>query len=137
MAVPKKIEQNMEVVGRDGAHVGIVERIEGTDEIKLAKDDPDAGGQERYIPLAWLVHTEIKVHLKLTGDEAKARWSSFRSPQNQTASCTAQGEMVRWVTCQSQHLRGALPPAADRTISSSHRKTMGPEADEWGRAVMV
>ena len=80
MAVPKKIEQNMEVVGRDGAHVGIVERIEGTDEIKLAKDDPDAGGQERYIPLAWLVHTEIKVHLKLTGDEAKARWRCFRSP---------------------------------------------------------
>ena len=45
MAVPKKIEQNMEVVGRDGAHVGIVERIEGTGEIKLAKDDPDAAGQ--------------------------------------------------------------------------------------------
>ena len=63
--VPKKIEQNMEVVGRDGAHVGIVEQIEGTDEIKLAKDDPDAGGQERYIPLAWLVHTEIKIHLKM------------------------------------------------------------------------
>ena len=53
--------------------------VEGTDEIKLAKDDPDAGGQERYIPLAWLVHTEIKIHLKLTGDEAKAQWSSFRS----------------------------------------------------------
>jgi hypothetical protein len=60
--------------------VGIVEQIEGTDEIKLAKDDPDAGGQERYIPLAWLVHTEIKVHLKLNGDEAKAQWSSVRSP---------------------------------------------------------
>ena len=27
MAVPKKIEQNMEVVGRDGAHVGIVEQL--------------------------------------------------------------------------------------------------------------
>ena len=80
MAVPKKIERNMEVVGRDGAHVGIVEQIEGTDEIKLAKDDPDAGGQERYIPLTWLVHTEIKVHLKLTGDEAKGWWSSLRSP---------------------------------------------------------
>ena len=89
MAVPKKIEQNMEVVGRDGAHVGIVERIEGTGEIKLANDDPDAAGQERYIPLAWLVHTEIKVHLKLTGDEAKARWRSFRRTQNRTSSCTA------------------------------------------------
>jgi hypothetical protein len=79
MVVPKKIEQNMKVVGRDGTHVGIVERIEGTDEIKLA-NDPDAGGQERYIPLAWLVHAETKVHLKLTGDEAKARWRCFRSP---------------------------------------------------------
>ena len=76
MAVPKMIEKNMEVVGRDGAHVGFVDQIEGTNEIKLAKDPSDAGGQEHYIPLAWLVHTQIKVHLKLNGDEAKARWTT-------------------------------------------------------------
>ena len=76
MAVPKMIEQHMEVVGCDGAHVGIVDQIEGTDEIKLARDDPDAGGEEHYIPLAWLVHTEIKVHLKLPGNEARARWTT-------------------------------------------------------------
>lgn len=70
------IAQYMEVVGSDGAHVGTVERIEGADEIKLAKDDPDAGGQERYIPLAWLAHAEMKVHLNLPAAEAKARWST-------------------------------------------------------------
>jgi hypothetical protein len=32
MAVPKMIEQHMEVVGCHGAHVGIVDKIEGTDE---------------------------------------------------------------------------------------------------------
>ena len=57
MAVPKMIEKNMEVVGRDGAHVGFVD-------------------QEHYIPLDWLVHAQIKVHLKLNGDEAKARWTT-------------------------------------------------------------
>ena len=71
MTVPRIIEQHMEVVGLDGVHVGIVDQIESTGEIKLAKHDPDAGGEEHYIPLAWLAHAEIKVHLKLPGDEAK------------------------------------------------------------------
>jgi hypothetical protein len=42
--------------------------------IKLAKNDPDAGGQEHYIPLAWLLHAEIKVHLNLPSYEAKSQW---------------------------------------------------------------
>src|SRR5215475_13619322 len=76
MAAWRMISQYMEVVGSDGAHVGIVDRIEGADEIKLVKDDPDAGGQERYIPLTWLAHAEMKVHLNLPAAEAKARWST-------------------------------------------------------------
>ena len=76
MAAAKMIAQYMEVVGSDGAHVGTVERVEGADQIKLAKDDPDAGGQDRYIPLAWLAHAEMKVHLNLPAAEAKARWNT-------------------------------------------------------------
>jgi hypothetical protein len=74
--IAQYISQYMEVVGSDGAHVGTVDGIEGVEEIKLAKDDPDAGGQERYIPLAWLAHAEMKVHLNLPAAEAKARWST-------------------------------------------------------------
>jgi hypothetical protein len=76
MVAPMMIREQMEVVGSDGVHVGTVEHVEGSGEIKLAKDDPEAGGQERYIPLAWVVHAEIKAHLKLSGDEAKTRWTS-------------------------------------------------------------
>jgi hypothetical protein len=44
--------------------------------IKLTKDGPDAGGEDHYIPLAWVVHAEIKVHLRQRGDDAKARWNT-------------------------------------------------------------
>jgi hypothetical protein len=73
MALLQSIQRNMELVGCDGAHVGTVARLGGTDEIKLAKDDPDGGGEEHYIPRVWLVHAEIKVHLKQYGDEAEVR----------------------------------------------------------------
>ena len=70
------IRERMEVVGSDGAHVGTVDQIEGADEIKLTKDDPEAGGRDRYIPLAWVVHAEMKVHLRLCGNDAKTRWNT-------------------------------------------------------------
>jgi len=71
----RMIAPHMEVVGCDGVHVGIVDQIEGTSEIKLANDASEAGGQAHYIPFAWLAHAEVKVHLKLTADEAKMRWT--------------------------------------------------------------
>jgi hypothetical protein len=66
----------MEVVGCDGGHVGTVDDLTAT-EIKLAKNDPDAGGQEHYIPLAWLLHAEIKVHLNLPSYEAKSQPTNY------------------------------------------------------------
>jgi Uncharacterized protein conserved in bacteria (DUF2171) len=44
------------------------------DEVKLAPDDPDAGGEPHFIPLGWVVHVEMKIHLKQPGAEAKAQW---------------------------------------------------------------
>jgi hypothetical protein len=76
MVQPMLIREYMEVLGSDGAHVGTVDHMENADVIKLTKDDPDAGGEDHYIPLAWVVHAEIKVHLKQSGDEAKARWDT-------------------------------------------------------------
>jgi hypothetical protein len=73
MTTPRMIGQQMEVVGCDGGHVGTVDGLTDT-EIRLAKNDPDAGGQEHYIPLAWLLHAEIKVHLNLPSAEAKSHW---------------------------------------------------------------
>jgi hypothetical protein len=76
MIAPTMIKQNMEVLGSDGAHVGIVDHLEGGDAVRLAKDDPDAGGENHLIPLAWVIHVEMKVHLKQSGAEAKAQWKA-------------------------------------------------------------
>jgi hypothetical protein len=47
------IQDHMPVVGSDGRHVGIVDKVEA-DWIKLAKNDPEAPGEEehRYVPLS-------------------------------------------------------------------------------------
>lgn len=76
MIAARMIAPNMEILGSDGMHVGIVDHVEGAEEIKLSKDDSEAGGKEHYIPFAWLAHAEVKVHLKLTADEAKMRWTT-------------------------------------------------------------
>ena len=76
MIAARMIAPNMEILGSDGLHVGIVDHVEGADEIKLAKDDSETDGKEHYIPFAWLAHAEVKIHLKLTADEAKMRWTT-------------------------------------------------------------
>jgi hypothetical protein len=70
------IQEQMEVVGADGVHVGTVDHMEGADQVKLTKTDEDAGDEHHFIPLAWVDHVDSKVHLKQSGAEAKARWKT-------------------------------------------------------------
>src|SRR6266852_6652479 len=56
MVAPTMIKEHMEVLGVDGVHVGTVDQLEGRDQVKLTKDDPDAGGEHHFIPLAWVDH---------------------------------------------------------------------------------
>lgn len=74
MVAALSIKEHMEVVGADGVHVGKVDHMDGQDKVKLAENDPDAGGEHHFIPLAWVDHVDQKVHLKQSGAEAKARW---------------------------------------------------------------
>jgi hypothetical protein len=76
MVAPVMIKEHMEVLGSDGVHVGTVDHLEGRDQVKLTKDDPDAGGEHHFIPLAWVDHVDEHVHLKQAGAEAKARWKT-------------------------------------------------------------
>ncbi|MGH9651506.1 MAG: DUF2171 domain-containing protein, partial [Terriglobales bacterium] len=43
------------------------DRTHSTGEVKLTKDDRDAGGEPHFIPLGWVIHVEMKVHLKQSG----------------------------------------------------------------------
>lgn len=73
MVDPSKIREHMEVLGSDGEHVGTVDRCEG-DSLKLTKNDPAAGGEHHYIPLAWINSVDQCVHLAHPGNEARANW---------------------------------------------------------------
>jgi hypothetical protein len=67
------IHEHAEVIGKDGRHVGTVDRVEGT-RIKLTKADSRGAahaGHHHFIDLA-LVETvqDNRVHLSVAGDEA-------------------------------------------------------------------
>ena len=69
------IREHMEVVGSDGKHVGRVDHVKG-DEIELAKFDFGSGLAHHLVPLSWVDHVEKdQIHLSMTGDEAKTRWT--------------------------------------------------------------
>jgi hypothetical protein len=76
MVAPVMIKEHMEVLGSDGVHVGTVDGLEGRDTVKLTKEDPEAGGEHHFIPLAWVDHVDQHVHLKQVGAEAMARWKT-------------------------------------------------------------
>lgn len=70
MANASQIREHMEVIGSDGEYVGTVDKVEG-DRIKLTKNDPESGGQHRYIPLNTVASVdEDAVELNLPADQA-------------------------------------------------------------------
>ena len=70
------IRERMKVVGSDGKPVGTVDHIEG-DRIKLAKNDPQAGGKHHYIPADWVEGVDGgEVRLKKSASDACNQWRS-------------------------------------------------------------
>jgi hypothetical protein len=68
------IKEHLEVVGSDGGHVGRVDHVNG-DQIELAKLDLAGGFKHHMIPVSWVDHVDEHVHLNVTQDDAKARWT--------------------------------------------------------------
>ena len=68
------IREHMKVVGSDRLVVGTVDHVEG-DRIKLAKNDPQAGGKHHYIPTDWVERVEgDEVCLRQKAQEARQQW---------------------------------------------------------------
>jgi hypothetical protein len=70
------IKEHMEVLGSDGQHVGTVDHLEGSNQIKLAKTDPKAGGQHHFIPTDWVDHVDRHVHLNKSSKDVQAQWKN-------------------------------------------------------------
>ena len=69
----QRIGEHMEVLGADGAHVGIVDKVRG-EHIVLTRSDPASGGVHHAIPLAWIASIDDKVRLNLSAAEAMRQW---------------------------------------------------------------
>jgi hypothetical protein len=68
------IREHMKVVGSDRQPVGTVDHVEGN-RIKLAKSDPQAGGQHHYIPADWVDRVDgQEVCLRQNAQEARSKW---------------------------------------------------------------
>lgn len=74
MVEANKIREHMEVIGSDGKHVGTVDHLEGEDRIKLAKNDPAAGGKHHFIPVEWVDHVDKHVHLDKPSENVQKEW---------------------------------------------------------------
>lgn len=70
-----EIRDDMEVVGSDGAHVGIVDHMD-SGRIKLKKADVASGGEHHYLTHDMVQSVAGKVMLAVTAAEAKARWAT-------------------------------------------------------------
>ena len=68
------IKGHMEILGSDGLHVGTVDHLEGSSDIKLTKSDRKSGGQHHLIPLAWVDHVDQHVHLNRSSKDVQMRW---------------------------------------------------------------
>jgi hypothetical protein len=67
------IKPHMPVVCSNNGQFAVVDRIEGRDMIKLAKD---ANGRHHYIPLTWVTSVDDKVHIDRPGEQAMRDWST-------------------------------------------------------------
>lgn len=69
----EQIKEHMEVVGSDGEHVGIVDRLEG-ERLKLTHHDSQAGGKHHFLPVSAVASVDEFVTLSMTAAEAEAQW---------------------------------------------------------------
>jgi hypothetical protein len=67
------IRAHMEVVGSDGAHVGLVDALEG-DMIKLTKNDAQSNDEHHWVPLAWVAGVDQLIRLNRPAEAAFAEW---------------------------------------------------------------
>lgn len=67
-----QIKPHLPVVCSNNGQFAVVDHIEGSEMIKLAKD---GSGKHHYIPLEWVTTVDDKVHIDRPGDQAMKEWS--------------------------------------------------------------
>jgi Uncharacterized protein conserved in bacteria len=73
MISANQIREHMEVRALDGAHVGIVDHLEGPNQIRLTRSD-SPNEKHHLIPLNWVDHVDEHVHLSRNLAEICSEW---------------------------------------------------------------
>lgn len=70
-----QLTRHAEVLSSDHKHVGKVDHVQGTDELKLTKNDDSADNLHHVIPLEWIESIQgNQVILNKTASETKQQW---------------------------------------------------------------
>ena len=72
MIQASQIKPHMPVVCSEGGQFAVVDHVQGTDSVKLSKDDK---GQHHLIPLSWVTAVDSAVHVDRPGQQAMREWS--------------------------------------------------------------
>jgi hypothetical protein len=67
------IKPHMPVVCSNNKQFATVDHVEGTDQIKLTRDQ---SGKHHFIPLTWVTSVDDKVHVDRPGDQAMREWKT-------------------------------------------------------------
>lgn len=78
------LREGMEIVGSDGRHVGEIDHVESSGEVKLKRRDSEAEAESdaahahhHFIPLDWVEKIDSNANratLRLSRDDAEAQW---------------------------------------------------------------
>lgn len=67
----QEVKPDMPVVCSKNGQFGVVDHMEGSDQIKLKKDEM---GEHHFIPLSWVTSVDSQVHIDRPGEQAMKEW---------------------------------------------------------------
>ncbi|MFO0614116.1 MAG: DUF2171 domain-containing protein [Polyangiaceae bacterium] len=73
MVQAEQIKPYVPIVCSEGGQFAVVDHVEGTTNIKVAKDER---GVHHYIPLSWVTYVDEKVHVDRPGKQAMRDWET-------------------------------------------------------------
>ena len=88
----KQINPDAPVVCSKNGQFATVDHMEGSDTIKLKKDEH---GQHHFIPLSWVTKVDDKVHIGRPGDQAMKEWSTSANLKSTAGLTSAADEGVK------------------------------------------
>lgn len=125
MISANQINPGTPVVCLENAQFAIVDHMEGSDSIKLQKDDQ---GQHHFIPLSWVTKVDNKVHISRSGKQAKLEWSTSSTVNPAEVSGARDANMSREPSSRS--IDGGAQYEGIKKPSAAEQKKMKVSEDQ-------